>query len=258
MRWAGFRRVRRQVCKRINRRLAELDLPDLKAYTALLESEAREWDRLVSLCRVTISRFYRDCAVWDYLGDILVPELARLARQRGDRDLRCWSIGCASGEEPYTLSMVWRWKTGVAAQLRLRIVATEVDECLLERARRGVYGRSSLRHLPRELRCCFTPEGERYRIDPAHRELITFACQDVRQDLSDEDFHLVLCRNLVFTYYDESLQRQLLDRLAQRLVPGGALVIGIHEILPAYETALAARDEGLGIYVRVPLVSSVS
>ena len=239
------------MCKRIARRLTELDLPDLDAYRTLLEASAGEWNHLDSLCRITISRFYRDRAVWNCLGEVLLPDLTTLAERSGNAELRCWSVGCASGEEPYTLALVWRWKIGsAAARLQLRILASESDERLLDRARRGVYDESSLRDLPDELRGCFATEGERYRIEPAYREPIIFVRQDVRRELPTDEFHLVLCRNLIFTYYDESLQRLLLARLAQRLVPGGALVIGIHETLPAQEAGLSARDARLGMYVR--------
>ncbi len=250
MRWAGFRRVRGQVCKRLARRLTELGLSDLDAYRTLLEAGTEEWNRLESLCRITISRFYRDRAVWDCLGDVLLPDLALLARRRGDGELRCWSVGCASGEEPYTLAMVWRRMVGAtAARPTLRILATDADEQILDRARRGVYDESSLRDLSIDLRGCFTTEGERFRIDPAYREPIAFVRQDVRVELPAVPFHLVLCRNLVFTYYDESLQRLLLTRLARRLISNGALVIGIHETLPAQEAALSVRDARLGIHV---------
>jgi len=250
MRWAGFRRVRGQVCKRIARRLAGLGLPGLAAYRSLLETDAGEWIHLDSLCRITISRFYRDRAVWDCLGDVLLPELTMLARQRGDAELRCWSVGCASGEEPYTLAMVWRRGIGAtAARPTLRILAGDMDERTLDRARYGVYDESSLRNLPSEMCGCFAAEGERFRIDPAYREPITFVRQDVRVELPEIAFHLVLCRNLVFTYYNESLQRLLLARLARYLIPGGALVIGIHETLPAGEAAASFRDIRLGIHM---------
>ncbi|NIM62580.1 MAG: chemotaxis protein CheR, partial [Acidobacteria bacterium] len=93
-----------------------------------------EWSRLDSLCRITVSRFYRDRAVWDHLGEVVLPDLARHAGRCGDAELRCWSVGCASGEEPYTLAMI-----GAAASVPLRILAGEADEHLLDRARRGVY-----------------------------------------------------------------------------------------------------------------------
>jgi len=252
MRWAGYRRVRGQVRKRLARRLSQLGLPDLDAYKARLETQAREWDRLDDLCRITVSRFYRDRALWDHLGEVLLPELSALADRRGDADLRCWSIGCASGEEPYTLALVWQWKMDAVAQRRpLRVLAVDADERLLNRARRGIYDPSSLRDLPGVLRNCFIAEGKRFRIDDAYRDPITFVHQDVRSACPPQEFHLVLVRNLVFTYYDESLQRLLQERLVQRLVPGGALVLGIHESLPVQAPELSVRDESLGIYARV-------
>jgi chemotaxis protein methyltransferase CheR len=251
MRWPGFRRVRRQVCRRIARRLAGRGLPDLEAYRALLGADSREWDHLDSLCRITISRFYRDRAVWDHLGEVLLPGLMRLARRRGDPELRCWSAGCASGEEPYTLAMLWHCTPGAAAgRLPLRILATEADEGLLERARRGIYDESSLRDLPADLRGRFAAEGGRWRIDPACRLPIWFVRQDVRRELPTDSFHLVLCRNLIFTYYDVPLQRQLLAGLLERVVPGGALVTGIHETLPSLDGGPPIRRERPGIHVR--------
>ncbi len=73
MRWAGFRKVRRQVCKRISRRMAELRLADADAYRAYLDANAGEWDALDALCRVTISRFYRDRGVYDAIRRRVLP-----------------------------------------------------------------------------------------------------------------------------------------------------------------------------------------
>ena len=75
---AGFRRVRGQVRKRLARRLDELGLADLEAYRSRLATDAAEWECLDALCRVTVSRMYRDRAVWDLVADSLLPELARL------------------------------------------------------------------------------------------------------------------------------------------------------------------------------------
>ncbi|NIM00263.1 MAG: chemotaxis protein CheR, partial [Acidobacteria bacterium] len=193
MRWPGFRRVRRQVCKRIARRLRELGCRDLDDYRALLNTDAAEWSQLDSLCRITISRFYRDRAVWDHMGDVVLPELTDLARRRGDAELRCWSVGCGSGEEPYTVAIVWRSKARAAEPFPLSILAVDADAKLLGRARRGVYDEPSLRDLPDERRGCFVAEGSRYRIDRVYREPVTFVRQDVRVELPNDRFHLVLC-----------------------------------------------------------------
>jgi len=84
LRWPGFRRVRRQVCKRIDRRLRTLELADLAAYQEYLSHHSEEWRYLDALCRITISRFYRDREVFQRLERQVLPELARNARARGE------------------------------------------------------------------------------------------------------------------------------------------------------------------------------
>lgn len=215
LRWPGFRRVRRQVCKRVEGRVRELGLADLDAYRALLESRPAEWDELDRLCRITISRFHRDRAVWEALAREVLPAL-------GSRPL-AWSAGCASGEEPYTLALLGE----------LRVVATDVDETVLRRARAGEYGASSLKELPPEpLERGFVRQGARWRIRPEIAARVTFLRHDLRAGSPDGPFDLVLCRNLAFTYFDEELQREVAATLAGALRPGGALVVGAHEHLP--------------------------
>src|SRR5262245_44730401 len=136
LRWTGFSNLRGQVCKRIRRRLAQLGLADTAAYRARLEAEPAEWAVLDAMCFVTISRFYRDQAVWDMLQSEVLPAVATAALAQGQKELCCWSSGCASGEEPYTLSILWA--LGLADRypgLRLRILATDQDEVVLDRAR---------------------------------------------------------------------------------------------------------------------------
>lgn len=108
LRWSGFRRVRMQVCKRIGRRIAELGLANAAAYRDYLHDHAAEWQVLISLCRVTISRFYRDQAVFHFLGEIVMPQLCESLHQQGEKELRCWSAGCARGEEAYSLVLLWQ------------------------------------------------------------------------------------------------------------------------------------------------------
>ncbi len=128
MRWPGFRKVRSQVCKRIGRRLRELDLEDLDGYRRYLESHADEWARLDAMCRITISRFFRDRGVFEALETEVFPALATAARKRGDRALKIWSCGCASGEETYTVTMLWH--TRIAPRypdVGIEVTATDAD-----------------------------------------------------------------------------------------------------------------------------------
>jgi chemotaxis protein methyltransferase CheR len=237
LRWEGFRNVRRQVCRRIAARIRELGLPDAASYRRRLESDPAEARVLDALCFVTISRFYRDRAVFDALRDTLVPRLAEDAIARGDVRLRAWSAGCASGEEPYTLAMLWHLVLAPRyPALGLEIIATDFDEGVLARAARGCYEASSLRELPTEwARAAFEGGCVRNEI----RRYVTFVRADLRAFTPAPPLHLVLCRNSVFTYFDEETQRAFLRRALELLVRGGLVVVGGHEKLPAGVDGLA-------------------
>ncbi len=246
----GYRRVRKQVCRRISRRITELGLPGFSAYRKYLEHHFAEWSILDALCTVTISRFYRDRRVFDRLRAPVLPELARSVIDAGGSELRCWSAGCASGEEPYTLQMLWKASVlpALGVDLPLQIIATDTDGQLLERARLGRFRKSTLRDLPEEFRECFTFSGDSCVIHDVYRQNILFVRQDIRQQMPVQDFHLMLCRNLVFTYFAEDLQQEILERMLKRLLPGGVLVIGIHESLPAGHRLLE-NEKGTGCYL---------
>ena len=107
LRWPGFRKVRRQVHKRIVRRLNELGLTQISEYREYLRTNSDEWSVLDGFTRISISRFYRDRDVFDHLRDVLLPGAVGAAKDRGEEQIRIWSAGCASGEEPYTLAMIW-------------------------------------------------------------------------------------------------------------------------------------------------------
>ncbi len=250
MRWAGFRKVRRQVCRRIDRRLRALGLPDAAAYRAYLDAHPAEWDALDALCRVTISRFYRDRGVFEALREAVLPDLAGHALAAGGDALRGWSAGCASGEEPYTLAILWRHALQPRFPgLALRLTATDTDAHLLERARRGCYPAGTLKELPDAWRAAaFVRQDNTFCLRPAYRAGIDWRRQDLRRAMPEGPFHLVLCRNLVFTYFDAALQRELLGRLAARLAPRGVLVLGKHEALPEGAEGFAALDAHRGLY----------
>jgi chemotaxis protein methyltransferase CheR len=232
--WAGFRKVRNQLCRRIERRWRVLGLADAAAYRAYLESHPDEWQHLDALCPITISCFYRDTAMWEALAGAVLPVLARRAAARGAPVLRAASLGCASGEEPYTLALTWQF--ALARQfpdLPFDVTATDVMEALLARARAGCYPPNSLKHLPPAWReHGFERAGERWCLRERFRAGVTFLQQDLRATGPGPRFDLVLCRNLAFTYFDFPTQRALLTRLLARLEPGGALVIGRRERLP--------------------------
>lgn len=253
MRWPGFRKVRSQVCKRIGRRIGELGLEDFKAYRKYVESHAEEWMRLDSMCRITISRFFRDHGVFEALEAEVFPALASAAIERGDRTLRIWSCGCASGEEVYAVIVLWEVRVAERTPwIDLEVIATDADPRMLERAQRGVYDVGSIRELPIDLRrSAFEGTREPYRVRHRLRERVSWRCQDVRDATPPGPFDLILCRNLVLTYFDEALQLEVMKRVVAVLCRGGALVIGSHEGLPPHDLGCDPWIASLPIYRRV-------
>ncbi|HEY9870836.1 MAG TPA: CheR family methyltransferase [Candidatus Obscuribacterales bacterium] len=244
MRWQGFRRVRGQVKKRIARRLHDLGLDGLQAYREHLERNPSEWDVLQSMCRITISRFYRDHAVFESIGKTVLPVLAGLAESENRSEMRAWSAGCASGEEPYGLLLAWMFGCSSSfPAITLKVLATDVDEGVIARARTAEYGKGSLRELPPEwVAQAFEETGGRFRIRQEWRNQVMFLVQDISREWPEGLFDLILCRNLVLTYFDEANQARVLLELTRRLVPGGVMAIGIHEQIPSWLTDLEPWD----------------
>jgi chemotaxis protein methyltransferase CheR len=244
LRWAGFRKVRGQVCKRLKRRMSELRLADFAAYRARLEADPTEWQAFDECCHITISRFFRDRGVFEALRQRVLPEIAACVR-RERREARAWSAGCASGEEPYSVKILWDLEVASSCPgVPLSIIATDLDETMLARARRGCFAATSLRELPPHLmRQAFDPVDDLLCVRPQHREGIDFLLQDLRTQGPSPAFDLILCRYVAFTYFAPALQHQALGRILERLLPNGYLVIGTHEQLPG-DDVLAAPLAG--------------
>lgn len=253
MRWQGFRKVRSQVCKRISARIRALELPDFEAYRSYLERHSNEWPILDSFCRITISHFYRDREIFRFLESEVLPELCEAALAQRKNELRCWSIGCASGEEPYSLALLWDY--AISRQfpsLKIKILATDADRTIIERAEQGCYDQSSLKDLPKDwIARAFVERERQFCIRQEEQQKINFLVQDIRTELPDGLFHLILCRNLVFTYFEEALQREVLERLQGKLITGGALVTGIHESLPRQQEGFEPWPGKPGVYRKV-------
>jgi chemotaxis protein methyltransferase CheR len=250
LRWRGFRKVRRQVYKKINRRLQELGVPNLEAYRLYLEDHPGEWATLDSLCWINISRFYRDRSVFEQLANEILPQLAERVVARRESEIVCWSAGCAGGEEPYTLSIIWKnCFAKKFPQLRLRIIATDIDPLAIHRAERSCYRASSVRDLPAEWRAqAFVTIADERCLKSEYRACVTFLLQDLRERVPEGSFHLVLCRNLVFTYFDEPLQKKMMQNFTSALAPGGILIIGKLESLPDGPWGIQPWSPRLGIY----------
>jgi chemotaxis protein methyltransferase CheR len=139
----------------------------------------------------------------------------------------------------------------VAGGLVEVILRGRIDAEVLARAERGCYARSSLADLPAGvLARAFIPAEQEFCVKPQYRAGKAFLQQDVRQDAPAGLFHLVLCRNVAFTYFDDAVQRDVLRRIADHSMRGGALVLGSTESLPSGDTGFATWSGKLRVYRR--------
>lgn len=254
MRWAGFRKVRNQVCKRLQRRIDQLQLKDLHAYRSYFDEHVEEWPELDKLCQITISRFYRDKMVFAFLEEQVFPKLLQTIKQRQETELRIWCAGSGAGEEPYTLALLWvmLFQSQYPA-IKLSIVGTEINPEMIKRAQRACYPYSAIKNLPATWReAAFEESDDQFCLCAEYQRNIEFRCQDLRQkSATNEDksqFHLICCRNLAFTYFDEPVQEEIIKRLHDSLVDGGVLMIGVHEEPPSDCSIFKALSKRLGIY----------
>ena len=129
----------------------DLQLADFAAYRARLEDDRSEWEVVDRCCHITISRFFRDRGVFEALRRRVLSDIAARARQEG-RAAQIWSAGCAAGEEPYTLKILWDVEiASLCPDVPLIIVATDIDEIMSARAQEGCFAATSLRELPPHL-----------------------------------------------------------------------------------------------------------
>ena len=253
MRWAGFKKVRGQVCSRINKRLKELDLEDYNTYKAYLKDHQKEWEVFDQMTHITISKFFRDYESWKHLGQEILPALAQKAFEE-KRNLRCWSAVCASGEEPYTLAILW--KKIIAPDfpaLIPEIIATDVDEHMLKRSYRACYEAGSLKELPDQwIVGVFNKEDSEYCLNKDYKNMVDLLQQDIRQEMPEGLFDIIFCKNLVAMYFTKELAVKLFRKIAQKLRNGGFLLLGNHEAFPVKEVkGIGIYSKGLNIYRKV-------
>jgi chemotaxis protein methyltransferase CheR len=242
--WQGFRKPRFQVLKRIRNRMHELGFcGGYEEYQRYLNEHPAEWNHLDRLCNVTISKFFRDRKLWDFLRDDLLPGQLR-AGPAGAFNI--WSAGCCNGEEPYSIAIVIeQLSMERPAGRNISILASDRDPQVLERARRGRFPAGALKDCTDSERTLYFHNPENANGDFAIKEHLTryieFEQRDLTESLPDRVFDLVFCRNLVFTYFSKERQQQFLIRLRPHLKPLSHLVIGSNENLPATDWLETAR-----------------
>lgn len=218
--------LRRRLAVRMRARGEE----SFAAYADLLDRDPAEYDLLLETLTINVSKFFRNPEIWDAVRQDVVPALF----EKPTDPTRIWSAGCASGEEPYSISILlkeWAAENGRSAELdRFRIVGTDIDHRSLAAARRAEYHELSLTDTPPDLRKRWFSSGPPYLLDRAATENVEFRHVDLISTLPEEDLSMIVCRNVII-YFGRDIQEELFQRFHDALRPGGFLVLGKVETL---------------------------
>jgi len=199
-------------------------------YAALLDRDAVEYERLMDTLTINVTKLFRNWSTFDALSRLVVPILWEGAA----RPIRGWSAGCSSGEEPYSLAILFHQHAAsrgeVADARRVQILASDIDRASLDAARRGQFAEASFADTPIEVRRRYFSVRPPFEVAPEIRPLVSFERRDLIVDPPPGGMHLIACRN-VLIYFDRGTQEKLFQRFYDALVPGGFLVLGKVETL---------------------------
>lgn len=240
---------------RLARRVKVLGLGSIAEYCAYLRTPAAadEIPELINAVTTNHTAFFRERHHFDHLRKDVLPHLMQERAGRRGR-IRIWSAACSSGEEPYSIAAIARDVIGHRSDLDFRILATDIDTDILDRAAAGQYPAEQFERLPPDLRPLLKLEGQNgrgeVRIAEDLKRLIAFKRLNLIENWPMKGpFDVIFCRN-VFIYFDTPTKAAILDRYVALLQPGGFLYLGHSESLPQPHPQL--RLIGRTIYERTP------
>jgi two-component system CheB/CheR fusion protein len=237
--------------RRLARQMSRTGCATVAEYLALLDSDPAEFGRLVANFLIKVTDFFRDRELFDTVGQTLVPELIEATRQRGGRELRVWSAGCATGEEAYSLAITIAEAIGESSEPpAVRIFATDVDDAAIAFARRGIYPAQSIKTIePSLLEKYFVQTDAGWEVTKRIRNMTVFGQHDLGQRAPFPRIDLALCRN-VLIYFSKELQSRTLSVFAFSVRNGGYLVLGKSEATNPHAEYFAVVNPVLRIFRR--------
>jgi chemotaxis protein methyltransferase CheR len=219
----------RCIRRRIAKRLRLCKVTNIASYLSQLERDDNELDTLLATVSVHVSHFFRNPDTFRILEQKILPELCQRARAVGRTELTLWSVGCASGEEPYSLALLV--DTLDETGLDMRILATDISASVLETARSGHFEASRMKEVPVEvIKKYFHADNGRYRLIKRVRDKVEFLRHNIMTAREYPEADLILCRN-VMIYFTREEQERILSRLAAALPEHGILVLGRSETM---------------------------
>jgi two-component system CheB/CheR fusion protein len=235
--------------RRIERRMtmALIDVADADRYIQMLHSDPGELALLAKDLLINVTSFFRDPKVFDLLAEKIIPDLVR--SHAPDQPIRIWIAGCSSGEETYSLAMLFREEISAAKlDIKLQVFASDVDADAIASAREGLYpDKIEADVSAARLARFFSKEEHHYRVLPELRAAVIFTVQDLLADPPFSRIDFVSCRNLLI-YLGPEAQLRVLTLFHFALREGGILLLGTSETAGAEEDRFKVISKSARIY----------
>lgn len=225
---SGYKRP--QMERRINTLMRTLGTTHYDGFIQLMHSDRKIFERFIDHLTINVSEFFRNTSQWDVLQKSIIPQLLNQSA-----NLKIWSAGCSTGEEPYTVAMILleNFRRGQHS-----IIATDFDDRVLAKAKEGYYNNKQAAGIPPlYLSKYFQVQGEGYKANEELKRLITFRPHNLLRDPFPDQCDLIICRNVVI-YFTEDTKNTLYKRFFSALKPNGILFTG------STEQITQARDIG--------------
>ncbi len=244
----GYKRT--SLRRRITLRMEAVGVAEFGAYQSHLEVDPGEFESLLDTVLINVTSFFRDPEAWEVLRTEVIP---RIVAEAGARPIRVWSVGCASGEEPYTIAMLFAEALGTRELgERVKIYATDLDEEALRAARQATYSARDVEGVPPPLlESYFERTNHHYVFSRELRKSVIFGRHNVVRDAPISRIDFLVCRNLLI-YLEAETQDMVLPRLHYALAPEGHLFLGKAETQLARSALFRPVEMKHRIFVKVP------
>ena len=242
------------VYRRIERRMGIHQVDKISSYVRLLQQNPRELEMLFKELLIGVTSFFRDPEAWKALKEKALPEL--LDSIPVSRPLKAWVVGCSTGEEAYSLAIVFREvmeeAKRPARRAALQIFATDIDRDAIERARQGIFPDNIIADVsPERLSRFFIKDERGYRVKKEVRDMVVFAEQNVIMDPPFTKLDILTCRNLLI-YLTTEVQKKILPLFHYSLNPAGILFLGNAETIGTYTDLFSSLEAKARLYKKLP------
>lgn len=218
----------KQMKRRIDTLIGKTKAKTYDEYVSLLRTDKAVLEQFVNFLTINVSEFYRNPDQWRILDTKVFPELIR----KFGKSLRIWSAACSTGDEPYSLVMALSKHIPLS---QIRILATDIDKQVLEKARVGLYNNKSIANVPEDLKKkYFTKIGSSYQIADEIKKRVEFKEHNLLRDAYPTGYDMIVCRNVVI-YFTDDAKQEIYKKFNQSLKKDGILFIGSTEQIMNYK-----------------------